>query len=399
MGDGSDDGTETSPTVLPDLLEDQANMPHEQVDWGRLIAILKRVGIWAIFLLLLSIFRDFFLLLFMTFIFAFIMNTMANFAARFSFLKDHLKLRVILAFLIFLGIWGLAGWYAIPQIKLQAQQGYETIDKYWNDIKEKDPEDIVKMLPSELHPLIGPTLQSEEVVSRVKEFGQEWLGNNGLEMFRKFILGLIEFATVFLLAIVFSFMILLDMPRLTAEIRKLEQTKLKPFFDEVSSSIVQFGLILGRTFQAQIVIAGVNGIQILIAMWVLDLPQAVFCSTLVFICSFVPVAGIFISSVPVCLIALSEGGIQLALIMAGLIAAVNTMEAYVLNPRIMGAALHMNPVLVLAILTVGHHMVGVWGLLLGVPVCYYFFAHAIWGDEPSPFDPASRAAALPEKTA
>ena len=37
-----------------------------------------------------------------------------------------------------------------------------------------------------------------------------------------------------------------------------------------------------------------------------------------------------------------------------------------------GHHLKLNPVLVLVILFLGHHFFGLWGMVLGVPVAYYF---------------------------
>ena len=59
------------------------------------------------------------------------------------------------------------------------------------------------------------------------------------------------------------------------------------------------------------------------------------------------------------------------------ITVIHMIEAYILNPLIYGAHLRMNPVLVLGILTIGGKLFGVWGLVLGVPLCTYFFGHYI----------------------
>ena len=42
----------------------------------------------------------------------------------------------------------------------------------------------------------------------------------------------------------------------------------------------------------------------------------------------------------------------------------------------------MNPVIVLAILVIGHHLFGVWGLILGVPVANYVHFHVVKGQDP-----------------
>ena len=56
---------------------------------------------------------------------------------------------------------------------------------------------------------------------------------------------------------------------------------------------------------------------------------------------------------------------------------IHTIEAYVLNPQIFGHHLRMNPVLVLIVLVIAGKLFGIWGLILGVPIVNYVFAHAI----------------------
>jgi predicted PurR-regulated permease PerM len=64
-------------------------------------------------------------------------------------------------------------------------------------------------------------------------------------------------------------------------------------------------------------------------------------------------------------------------IAAVFIVIIHFIEGYILNPNIYGARLHINPVIVLIILTLGGKLFHFWGLLLGVPVCTYLFGHAI----------------------
>jgi predicted PurR-regulated permease PerM len=109
-------------------------------------------------------------------------------------------------------------------------------------------------------------------------------------------------------------------------------------------------------------------------------------STIVFICSFIPVAGTFISSTPICLLALQAGGVTSLLLAIGLICLIHALETYVLNPQIYGHHMHMNPVLVLIVLTIGGKLFGVWGLILGIPIVNYVFRHAIRRPEERPVE-------------
>jgi predicted PurR-regulated permease PerM len=112
-------------------------------------------------------------------------------------------------------------------------------------------------------------------------------------------------------------------------------------------------------------------------MWILGLPNLLVLSTIVFLCSFIPVAGVFISSTPMCLIALSTGDFYKMVMTIVMVLIVHAIETYILNPRIYGHHMRMNPVFVLIVLTVCGKLFGVWGLVLGIPIVNYVFRHAI----------------------
>jgi predicted PurR-regulated permease PerM len=189
---------------------------------------------------------------------------------------------------------------------------------------------------------------------------------------------LLGIGSSFLLALLFSFLIVLDLPRLAASVRELANTRIGFIYNEVAGSIYNFGETLGRALQAQLFVAILNTLLTAAALPLLGLGKnTAFLSMIVFLGSFVPVAGVFMSSIPICLITLQESGFQLMIAAIGLITVIHLVETYILNPRIYGAHLHMNPVLVLAILTIGGKLFGVWGLVLGVPICRYIFGTAI----------------------
>jgi predicted PurR-regulated permease PerM len=66
-----------------------------------------------------------------------------------------------------------------------------------------------------------------------------------------------------------------------------------------------------------------------------------------------------------------DGSLMLALYALLGIGVIHAIESMVLSPRIVGKILHLHPVLVLAILVIGEHLFGIWGLLLGVPVAVF----------------------------
>jgi predicted PurR-regulated permease PerM len=181
-----------------------------------------------------------------------------------------------------------------------------------------------------------------------------------------------------LLALLFSFLVLIDLSRIKRGIGRLRNSRVGDFYDEAAQPIARFGILVGRAIEAQASIAFVNTVLTLIGMLLLDIPLVAMLSVIVFLCSFVPVLGVFISTVPITLVALNAGGLGLSAAAIGMVVVIHAVEAYVLNPMIYGKHLKLNPVLTLIILYVGYHAFGLWGMLLGVPVARYFI-HDVLG--------------------
>jgi predicted PurR-regulated permease PerM len=60
-----------------------------------------------------------------------------------------------------------------------------------------------------------------------------------------------------------------------------------------------------------------------------------------------------------------------------MVTGVHFVEAYMLNPAIYSAHLKLHPLLVLSTLVVAEHSMGVWGLLLAVPMTVFALDYLI----------------------
>ncbi len=186
-----------------------------------------------------------------------------------------------------------------------------------------------------------------------------------------------SFFIQFFISVIFSFIIVFDIPRLYSQVQSLRNTRLREFYDTITPGLSTFSDVMGRAFAAQAMIAVCNTVLTYCGMLYLNIPLAELMSLFVFFCSFIPVLGVFISSIPISLVALQTHGFILMLEGIALITIIHIFEAYVLNPRIMGNFLKVHPLLVLSILFISEHFFGIWGLLLGVPVSVYVFRYAI----------------------
>ena len=83
--------------------------------------------------------------------------------------------------------------------------------------------------------------------------------------------------------------------------------------------------------------------------------------------ALVPIFGSILSTLPIVFVALSSG-LTTALAALSWIVGIHVLEANLLNPKIMGDAAKIHPVLVVLALVVGEHFAGIVGALLAVPL-------------------------------
>jgi predicted PurR-regulated permease PerM len=112
--------------------------------------------------------------------------------------------------------------------------------------------------------------------------------------------------TLSLVSLIFSFMLVWDMPAIRRGVQSLKQSRLSIVYEEIAPVIGTFGAIFGKAMQAQSAIAVVNTALTALGLLVLQVSGVGFLSVLVFLCSFVPVAGVIISTVPIGLVAFTE---------------------------------------------------------------------------------------------
>jgi predicted PurR-regulated permease PerM len=123
---------------------------------------------------------------------------------------------------------------------------------------------------------------------------------------------------------------------------------------------------LAGVVRGQLLICLVNGVVSAIGFGLFGLKYWPILAILAGVMSIVPIFGSIASSVPVVLIGLTQG-FWVALWVLLWIIGVHQIEANLLNPKIIGVAAKIHPVLVVLSLIIGEHFFGIWGALLGVP--------------------------------
>lgn len=328
----------------------------------------RRVLIWAAFFALIYVLRDFFALVFLTFLTVSFTLPAINYFQR-NTRMPRTVIIVALYLAILVGLVGLT-YYIVPRITVEASAAAHELANIETNLTNLKPQ-LQQNYPS-LVPLVTPFLNEEQISSYVKSAS----ANVQVLLAESAKMGLAIVSNV-LLSLLFSFLIVLDLARLTEQVRGLERSRLHDFYAESAGPLVNFGAVIARALRAQAMIAVTNTILTLVGFLVLGVPKVALLSIVVFFFSFIPVLGVFISTTPAVIVAINHGGFQLAVAVIIMIILIHLVEAYILNPLIYGHHLKLNPVLVMLILYVGHHFFGLWGALLGVPVTYYFLFYVL----------------------
>ncbi|MFI5290972.1 MAG: AI-2E family transporter, partial [Polyangia bacterium] len=200
---------------------------------------------------------------------------------------------------------------------------------------------------------------------------------------QRFVSSVFKAVVWFILTFMVAAYLLVDAERVLAFLRSLVPEPHRPVFDELMHEVDRgvAGVIRG-----QLIICAINGVLTTVGLLIFHVKYALLLGVLAGAMSFIPVFGSILSSVPIVTIALASGTSGVALV-TGVevlcwISAIHLLEANVFNPKIIGTAAKIHPVVVVFALLVGEQTGGIIGALLAVPVAsivqavfVYFWIH------------------------
>ena len=171
----------------------------------------------------------------------------------------------------------------------------------------------------------------------------------------------------FLVAIIFSIYILLGKEKLGAQARRIISTccpkradKIFYVVDTLDDSFHHF--IVGQCTEAVIL-----GLLCMLGMWIFRFPYAVMIGVLIGFTALIPIAGAYIGAGVGAFMMLTESPLT-ALLFIIFIVVLQQLEGNLVYPRVVGSSIGLPGIWVLAAITVGGGLMGVFGMLLAVPV-------------------------------
>ncbi|MGY1801806.1 AI-2E family transporter [Blastococcus sp. SYSU D00922] len=119
--------------------------------------------------------------------------------------------------------------------------------------------------------------------------------------------------------------------------------------------------------RATVVVALVDAVGIGIGLAILGVPLVIPLAALVFLGAFIPIIGSFLAGSVAVLVALVSVGPVKALIALAIVVLVMQLEGHVLQPLLLGRAVHVHPLAVVLAIAAGLLIGGIFGALIAVP--------------------------------
>lgn len=171
-----------------------------------------------------------------------------------------------------------------------------------------------------------------------------------------------------LISIVLSLFLLLEKDKIILFVSRFREGYFSMFFINLGLFGKKFINTFGKVIEVQFLIATTNAVISILGLWLLDFPQLIGLGIMIFFLGLIPVVGVIISLIPLCMIAYNIGGITTVIAVVVMIAVIHALEAYILNPKFMSVKTNLPTFVTLAVLLVSEHFLGVWGLIIGIPI-------------------------------
>ena len=177
-----------------------------------------------------------------------------------------------------------------------------------------------------------------------------------------------QFSIYLFISLVLSFFLILEKEKIKEFGIRLESSKISFIYKYFMDFGGTFARTFGKVMKVQVMISTCNMVLCSVTFYIMGFPNITGIAVMLFFVGLIPVAGTLISMVPLCAIAFTIGGITKVIQVIIVMIIINAFEAYILNPKLMAYKVRLPVCFVFIILLVGQHYMGVWGLLIGVPI-------------------------------
>jgi predicted PurR-regulated permease PerM len=190
-------------------------------------------------------------------------------------------------------------------------------------------------------------------------------GGGGVSAAVRAVGGLFTFGAEFFLGVVALFFYLRDGDRIGSFLVRLFPER---HHDDARIIGSRSWATISGYIQGQTVVATFDGVLFAIGLLIIGVPLAFALGVVVFIGAFIPVVGSIVAGAIGVGVAVVDGGVVTGLIVLALIVGIQQLEGNVLAPIVLGRAVELHPLAVLAAITAGAAVLGPFGAIVAVPL-------------------------------
>ncbi|HEX9891587.1 MAG TPA: AI-2E family transporter [Actinomycetota bacterium] len=208
------------------------------------------------------------------------------------------------------------------------------------------------------------------------------LGQGGQQQVVSFLSGLLSFtrglfhaALIVVLGPILAFYLLVDLPKIRRGLEAMIPDRRRM---EVQGVARDLGRALGGFFRGQLLVSLVVGLASSLVLFIVGLPYWAVVGMVTGLFNLIPLIGPFIGGLVALVVAFSADapaglldlapGWPLALGSAIGLTIVQQVDNHILSPNIVARTVKLHPVTVMLALLAGGTLMGLWGMLLAVPV-------------------------------
>ena len=305
-------------------------------------------------------------------VFAYPLNILLNFYEKIYFPKSNKRLVnktrrgicITVAFLTLVFVVSVVTALVVPQLKSCIKLLVDKVPVFYEAILAKleefhiFPEDIMNALEK-----IDWKERSTQILTTVSS----GIGSV-MDVLVTTVSSLVSGVATFVLAVIFSAYLLYSKEKLGTQLRRIAKRYMP---SRIYSKITYVLSVAHDSFRrfivAQCTEAFILGMLCTVGMLILRLPYAAMIGAVICVTAFIPVVGGLIGGGIGAFLILMESPSK-ALIFLIFLILLQNFEGNVIYPKVVGSSMGLPGIWVLAAVTVGGTMLGIWGMLLGVPV-------------------------------
>lgn len=298
-------------------------------------------------------------------IIAYIMNLLMSFYERQSFFSSMSPsisriTCILLAMVSFVAIvTGVVG-LVIPELTSCIQLLFKEVPGFIDTLLKN--QSIQKLLPEHItNDLVS--LDWKEFLNKIAP-----MLTTGISTIGSLVSSIFSTIVTFLISLIFSIYLLLNKETLQNQMQRVMKTYLKPHhYRRLQDVLSIFNDCFHRYLVGQCTEAVILGILCAAGMMLFRFPYAVMIGTLIGFTALIPVAGAYIGAGVGAIMILTVSPIQAVFFLLFIIV-LQQIEGNLIYPKVVGGSLGLPALWVLAAVTIGGGVLGISGMLLGVPI-------------------------------